>query len=178
AVLYYPALNRMARGLASPYAKADLGRRFSAVMIDGLLGLGAWVLYARSQSVLYLMGGAIYLLFRDSVAGRSLVEFCFSLLVIDLHSGSPCGRMGSITRNALFVLPGANATALFFEAASVVRDPQGQRLGDRLAQTQVVDGFGARDLAADFLHWWRDFMGNLDGVPQRRRKGPVRGRTG
>jgi len=28
----------------------------------------------------------------------------------------------------------------------VVRDPQGERLGDRLAETQVVDGFGAREL--------------------------------
>jgi hypothetical protein len=174
AVLCYPALNRMARGLASPYPKADLGKRFSAVMVDGLLCLTAWVLYGSSQSVLYLLAGAIYLLFRDSIAGRSLGKFCFGLVVIDLHSGQPCGRMGSVTRNAVLVIPGANVAALFFEATSVLRDPQGQRLGDRLAQTQVVEGFGARDLAADFLHWWRDVIGNLDGTPQRRRKVPVR----
>jgi len=124
--------------------------------------------------MLYLLAGALYVLFRDSIAGRSLGKFCFGLVVLDLHSRRPCGRMGSLTRNVLFMLPGANVAALFCEAASVVRDPQGQRLGDRLAQTQVVEGFGARDLAADFLHWWRDFIGNLEGVPQRRRKVPVR----
>jgi hypothetical protein len=174
AVFCYPALNLIARGLASPYAKADLGKRFSAVMIDGTLCLSAWVLYGHSRSVLYLIAGAVYVPFRDSIRGRSFGKFCFGLVVLDLPSRRPCGRMGSLTRNALFILPGVNVAALFFEAASVVRDPQGQRLGDRLAQTQVVEGFGARDLAADFLHWWRDFIGNLDGVPQRRRKVPVR----
>ena len=173
-LLCYPALNGMARGLASPYAKADLGKRFSAVMVDGLLCLSTWVLYGRSQSVLYVLAGVLYLLFRDSLAGRSLGKFCFGLVVIDLHSGRPCGRMGSMTRNALFVLPGANLVALFVESTSVLRDPQGQRLGDRLAQTQVVEGFGARDLASDFLQWWRDFVGNLEGTPQRRRRVPVR----
>jgi hypothetical protein len=55
-----------------------------------------------------------------------------------------------------------------------VRDPQGQRLGDRLAQTQVVEGFGARDLAAHFVRWWSDFIGNLDGTPRKPRRVPAR----
>ena len=174
AVAYYPALNRFARGLASPYAKADLGRRFSAAMVDGLLCVSAWFLYRSYDSVLYLLGGALYLLLRDSISGRSLGKFCFGLVVIDLHSKRPCGRMGSITRNALFVIPGANLAALFLESTSMLRDPQGQRLGDRLAQTPVVEGFGARALAADFMNWWRDFLGNLDGNPRRRRRVPAR----
>ena len=174
AVAYYPALNGMARGLASPYAKADLGRRFSAAMVDGLLCASAWFLYRSQDSMLYLLGGALYLLLRDSISGRSLGKFCFGLVVIDLHSKRPCGRMRSLTRNALLVIPGANLAAIFLESASVLRDPQGQRLGDRLAQTQVVEGLGARELAADFLAWWRDVVGNLDGNPRRRRRVPAR----
>jgi hypothetical protein len=34
-----------------------------------------------------------------------------------------------------------------------VHDAQGQRLGDRLALTQVVDGLAARELASAFVEW-------------------------
>ena len=173
-VIYYPALSKLARGLASPYAKADLGRRLSAFMVDGLLCMSTWFLYRSYQSTSYLFAGALYLVFRDSISGRSLGKFCFGLVVIDLQSSRPCGRLGSATRNLLFLLPGANLVAVFLESSSVVRDPRGQRLGDRLAQTQVVEGIGARDLAADFLYWWRDFLGNLDGTPRKPRRIPVR----
>lgn len=173
-VAYYPALSKVTRGLASPYAKADLGRRFSAVMVDGLLCMSTWFLYRSYGSALYVLAGALYLLFRDSISGRSLGKFCVGLVVIDLPTDRPCGRLGSVTRNALFLLPGANLVAVFLESVSVVRDPQGQRLGDRLAQTQVVDGLGARDLAADFLDWWHDFVVNLNGTPRKRRRAPVR----
>jgi len=54
-----------------------------------------------------------------------------------------------VARNVLFVLPGANIAALFLETWTLARDPLGLRLGDRLAMTQVVDGYGAKDLAKD-----------------------------
>lgn len=174
AAVYYPFFDRLARGLASPYVKADLGRRLSAAMVDALVCISIWLLLRNYGPLLYLPLGGLYVLLRDSIAGRSLGKLCFGLVVIDLHTGRPCGRFGSIMRNAVFVLPGANLAALFLEAASVVRDPQGQRLGDRLAQTQVVEGLGARDLASDFMEWWRDFIGNLDGTPRKRRRVPVR----
>jgi RDD family protein len=174
AALYYPSFNRLARGLASPYAKADLGRRLSAAVVDGLLCLTIWVLFKGHASALYLVIGSLYLLVRDSIAGRSLGKILFGLVVIDLHTGRPCGWVRSITRNAVFALPGANLAALFLESASVTRDPQGQRLGDRLAQTQVVEGLGARDLASDLVAWWRDFISHLDGNPRKRRRVPVR----
>ena len=174
AAIYYPSFNRLARGLASPYVKADLGRRLSAAMVDGLVCISMWLSFRRYGPVLYLPLVALYVLLRDSISGRSLGKLCFGLVVIDLHTGHPCGRFGSIMRNAVFALPGANLAALFLESASVARDPQGQRLGDRLAQTQVVEGLGARDLASDFVGWWRDFIGNLDGTPRKRRRVPVR----
>ena len=46
----------------------------------------------------------------------------------------------------LFLVPGLNVVAVILETVTTVRDPQGLRLGDRLAQTQVVEGLGAREL--------------------------------
>ena len=43
--------------------------------------------------------------------------------------------------------------AIFLEARTIVVDPQGQRLGDRLAQTQVIGGAGARDLVKSVQDW-------------------------
>jgi uncharacterized RDD family membrane protein YckC len=173
-IIYYPAFNRLARGLVSHYAKADLGRRSSAAMVDGLLCMSTLLLYRSYHSILFLAAGAVYVLLRDSFAGRSIGKFCFGLLVVDLQTGGPCRRRESAARNLVFLLPGANVAALFLEAASIVQDPQGQRLGDRLAQTQVIEGFGVRDLAADFARWWRDFIGNLDGTPRKPRRVPAR----
>jgi len=51
-----------------------------------------------------------------------------------------------VRRNLLFLIPGLNIVAVIWEIVTVVRDPQGQRLGDRLAQTQVIEGLGAREL--------------------------------
>jgi uncharacterized RDD family membrane protein YckC len=171
-------MRELARGLASPYAKADIGRRFCAVMVDSLFVMTGWFFYRQSESVLPLLAGLLYALLRDSTFGRSIGKFLFGLVVIDLETGRPCGRAGSAKRNVLFLLPGANLSAAFLEAVTIVRDPQGQRLGDRLAQTQVVEGFGARDLAAAFQRWWREFIAQLEGTPRRPRRVPVKSDLG
>ena len=170
AAIYYPSFDRLARGLASPYAKADLGRRLSAAMVDGLVCISIWLALRSYGPVLYLPLGALYLLVRDSISGRSLGKLCFGLVVIDLHTNQPCGASGSFKRNVLWILPGANVAAAFLETLAIIRDPQGQRLGDRLAQTQVVEGLGVKDLAAEFIRWWRGLFGEIEGSPERRRR--------
>jgi uncharacterized RDD family membrane protein YckC len=174
ALAYHPILARLSLALASPYAKAGVEKRALAAMIDGLLVTTALVLYVSSKFLPYLLIGALYLLLRDAVAGRSVGKFLCGLVVINLKTGRPCGRGASIGRNALLLLPGANIVAAFLEAATIVRDPQGQRLGDRLAWTQVVEGFGAKDVVAAVQAWWLDFVGSLDGNPRTRRRAPVR----
>ena len=161
-------------GLVSHYPKAHIGRRCLAGMVDGLLMMTAWILFGYYESVLYLLAGLLYLVLRDSLLGRSVGKFCFGLVVIDLHTGDPCGRISSMKRNILFLVPGPNFCAPFLELATIVRDPQGQRLGDRLAQTQVVEGLGARDLASAFQRWWRDFLDQLEPTPRRPRRLPVK----
>src|SRR5439155_459737 len=121
----------------------------------------------RSESILFVVAGAVYLLLRDAMWGRSVGKFFVGLVVISVETGQPCALGASLSRNVLLVLPGANIAAVFLEAATIVRDPQGQRLGDRFAQTQVVEGLGAKDLVAAVQEWWRDFIGQLDGNPRR-----------
>jgi len=112
--------------------------------------------------------GAIYAVLRNAVAGRSVGKFLCGLFAIDLRTGHRCGRSGSIKRNGLWLLLSANLVAAFLEAATLVRDTQGQRLGDRLASTQVVEGFGARDVVAALQAWWLDFIAHLEGNPRKR----------
>ena len=50
----------------------------------------------------------------------------------------------------MLLLPGANIAAAVLEALTIARDPLGQRLGDRIARTQVVEGLGARELVRLF----------------------------
>ena len=46
-----------------------------------------------------------------------------------------------------FVLPRADIVAVFLEASTIIRDPLGTTTGEpRFALTQVVEGFGAKDL--------------------------------
>jgi uncharacterized RDD family membrane protein YckC len=148
ALVYLPVATRLSRGLVSPYAKADMGRRFGAATVDGLLAATCLIAYRSLDSALFLFVGAIYVLLRDAlfVQGQSVGKFCFSLLVISLETGRPCSRAASVRRNLIFLVPGLNIVAAVLESVTAVRDPQGQRLGDRLAQTQVVDGLGAREL--------------------------------
>ena len=61
------------------------------------------------------------------------------------------------------------------EARTLLRDQQGMRLGDRLAMTQVVDGYGAKDLALD-VHALLERSAAQLGVStgRRRRRAPAR----
>jgi uncharacterized RDD family membrane protein YckC len=162
ALVYFPVLTRLSRGLLSPYPKADVRRRLYAATVDALLIMTTGFLYWNSKSVLFLVVGAAYLLLRDAMRGQSVGKFIFGLVVISLETGRPTTPSGSIRRNLLLLLPGANLVAVILEAVTIVRDPQGQRLGDRLAQTQVVEGLGAKDLLKSFQDWLSSLDGGVD----------------
>jgi len=155
---YFPIVTYLARGLVSSYSKVDLRRRFLAAAVDVSLVVTSVSLYTATGAVPFLVGAAAYVAIRDAIAGRSVGKFLFGLMVIHLESGRPAGGMASMRRNLLFLLPGANLVALGLESLMIVRDPQGQRLGDRLAQTQVVEGFTVGELARGLAEWWRRFL--------------------
>jgi uncharacterized RDD family membrane protein YckC len=174
ALVYFPIVTQLSRGLVSPYAKADVRRRLFAATIDGLIVVMNCLLYWTSDFGLYLAAGAAYLLFRDAIRGQSVGKFLLGLVVISLESGRPCSLAGSLGRNLLFLLPGANVVAIFLETRTVVRDPQGQRLGDRLAQTQVVEGLGAKDFVKSFQDGISDLLAEFDRDLGSRDRAPER----
>jgi GNAT superfamily N-acetyltransferase len=79
-------------------------------------------------------------------------------------------RRRGIGRLLLLLLPGANIVAIVLEARTIVSDPQGQRLGDRLAHTQVIEGAGARDLVKSFQDWLLSLASGLAEASGRRRR--------
>ena len=174
ALAYFPILTKLSRGLASPYSKADVWKRLCAAMVDGLIVVSMGVLYWTSGSALSVAGAAAYLLFRDAFSGQSIGKFACGLVVISLESGRPASLAASVRRNLMFLLPGANVVAVFLEARAITRDRQGQRLGDKLAQTQVVEGFGAKDLVKSFQETLMDIAGALGRGAGRRPRAPVR----
>lgn len=175
ALAYSSIVTHVTRGLISPYAKADVRKRLTAASIDGLLvatlSLFAWI----GGAPLYLVLGAGYLLLRDAIGGQSIGKILLGLVVIDLETGRVSSLSGSVKRNFLLLLPGANLVAIVLEARTIMSDPQGQRLGDRLAQTQVVEGAGARDLVKS-LQDWLVSLGEALGAASGRRRRRVPGR--
>ena len=173
AAVYFPMVTQLSIALVSPYAKADVRKRLFAATMDGVPVITAWLLYWDSGSPVFPVIGAGYVLLRDSMRGQSVGKLLLGLVVISLETGRPCTLKASVWRNVVFLIPGANVVAVFLEPLTVVRDPQGQRLGDKLAQTQVIEGFGVRDLAASFQRWWRSFLSELSPIVRKPGREPV-----
>lgn len=173
AAIYYPVLKYFARGVVSPYAKADPWRRFYAAATDGALVTTAAVLFQVTGALGFLVLGAAYLAARDAVAGQSVGKWLFGLVVISLETRRPVTPVASVARNVMLVVPGANVAAIFLEAATIVRDPQGQRLGDLMVNTQVVEGYGAHAVVRALLDWWRLSLPDLTRPKPKRAPGTV-----
>jgi uncharacterized RDD family membrane protein YckC len=174
ALAYFPVVTHLSRGLISAYAKADITKRLFAATTDGLIVVASVRLYWNSGWILYLAAAAAYMLFRDAIRGQSIGKLVFGLVVISLETGRPSSLATSVRRNALLLLPGVNVVAIFLEGVTIVRDPQGQRLGDRLAQTQVVEGLGAKDLVKSFQDWLMGLGADFRRAAGRRRRASVR----
>ena len=170
ALVYFPTLNYLSLGLVTPYPKVDVWKRLLASSVDGMPAIAAWFLYLRTESWWGAAAALLYLLLRDGIGGQSLGKLLVGLVVVNVQTGRLCTWKESALRNVFVLIPGANIVAVFLESITIIRDRQGQRLGDRLAQTQVIDGLGARDLATSFQEWWMGVFGNLERDRRRRRQ--------
>ena len=174
ALAYFPVVTHFSRGLVSAYAKADVTKRFLAATTDGVIVMAMGRLYWSSGWILYVAAAAAYVLFRDAMRGQSIGKLACGLVVISLETGRPASLATSARRNALLLLPGANVVAIFLEGLTIVRESQGQRLGDRLAQTQVVEGLGAKDLVKSLQDWLMSLGADFRRAAGRRRRASVR----
>ena len=149
----------------TPYAKADLGKRFLAVLIDGIIG---GILYAILSAVSMGLGWlayAAYILVRDGLSldfmdGRSLGKKLMKLRPVRLDGGAmdiqasimrnwPLA-IGTIISGLLFLFGGwrlywslswlatLGSLVALVEAILVVTDKEGRRFGDKQAGTQVI----------------------------------------
>jgi len=176
--LAYPAiLKRLSLGLLSPYAKVDPRKRIYAAILDMFMGLSVAMAAVTTGNVAYAAAAAAYLLLRDSLRGQSAGKFIIGLVVINVETGLPASWKDSARRNVLFLLPGANLAAVVLETRTLFDDPQGQRLGDRFAQTQVIEGAGAAEVLKELQDWLAAFDGQLGRSPGRRPRAPVRDRA-
>jgi len=173
ALVYFPTLTYLSVSLVSSYAKVDVRKRLLAAFLDGAPAIVAWLIYRRTGSPLALGAAAVYLLLRDAIGGQSLGKLVVGLVVVSVRTGRFCSWKDSVLRNIFVLIPGANIAAVFLESLTILRDPQGQRLGDRLAQTQVVEGLGAKDLAKSFQRWWEGLFGNLEREVRKPRRQPA-----
>ena len=151
------------------YAKADLGKRFVAALIDGIVAMViAWILSMGGIHMygLGLLAAGAYYLVRDGLAfdfmdGRSIGKKVMKLRPIRLDGGA-MDLETSIRRNwplalgnlviGLSYLIGGWGGFLFLtwlgflaglfalvEAVLVLTDADGRRYGDKFAGTQVID---------------------------------------
>jgi uncharacterized RDD family membrane protein YckC len=134
------------------YPKASLLLRGGARLADVAI---AWALY-QSTGPAGIVIALIYLLFADGMlGGQSPGKKLFGVKVMFLPTRSGARHRDSVLRNAPFglililsMMPELGAKAFGFglvvigtiEAVQCLRDPEGARLGDLWAQTQVIDG--------------------------------------
>jgi uncharacterized RDD family membrane protein YckC len=134
------------------YPKASMFLRGGARLVDCAI---AWLLY-KSTGPAGVVMALMYILFADAmIQGQSLGKKLFGVKAIFLPTRAPVRHRDSVLRNApfglviiLFMMPDLGLKAFIggvlviggIEAVRAIRDPQGLRLGDLWAQTQVIDG--------------------------------------
>lgn len=134
------------------YPKASLWLRAGARLVDVAI---AWVLF-KSTGPAGIVMALLYLVFADGMlTGQSPGKKLFGVKVVFLPTRQGARHRDSVLRNAPFglimilgMMPELGFRAFFagltviggIEAVRCLRDPEGLRLGDVWAQTQVIDG--------------------------------------
>jgi uncharacterized RDD family membrane protein YckC len=144
------------------YPKANLGDRIIASIFDMLftllLGALAIVLYlagilqasainsAAGIGIVLLTSAALvlpfgYLLVLDGLGrGQSWGKAALNLMVVSLDNNQPCGKLRSILRNFIsLILYGIPVVGWIIEPLFVLSSKDGRKLGDLVANTQVIE---------------------------------------
>jgi uncharacterized RDD family membrane protein YckC len=144
------------------YPRAPLGPRVAAILIDAIIAVSIVLpgflllvfglvenrresagLYTNIGGALFVIGGLWFFWYgfaKDGFrVGQSIGKRSAGLIVVHLATGQPCTRTQSLIRNLvhglLFMVGGL---PLLLEPLAVLLDPNGRRIGDHVAHTQVV----------------------------------------
>lgn len=138
------------------YAKASIGARFVAWIIDNVVGFvpigGAILLMAMTGErnatatnviiLLAAVGWAFYYTFaKDGFeGGQSFGKKAMNLMVVKLDTNRPCGVGDSCLRALVMLLLQLIPVAgWLIEPIALIVDDDGRRLGDKAVGTQVID---------------------------------------
>jgi len=137
---------RTIKVLKSPYLRANPVKRILAGIIDfAFCAIWFYAAEVFNKVSLYAII-LIYILAKDCFfSGRSIGKLFLGLAVIKVKDGSFCTIKESVVRNLIYVIPGINIAGLLFEIILIIYQENGMRIGDRLAQTQVVEGMQLHD---------------------------------
>lgn len=120
--------------MAEDFTPADWQTRSLAFLID-------LIIYT---ALFYGLGGLghflsmIYILFRDGIfAGQSIGKKVMGIQVVHTD-GRATHFVDSSFRNVLFLFYLLLPVAIVVESVALLRSPERQRLGDRIAQTRVI----------------------------------------
>ncbi len=123
--------------------RADWQTRSLAFLIDLIVYL----------ALFYSLGGfghflaMLYILFRDGLfSGQSVGKKVMGIQAVH-EDGRPVHFVDSSFRNVLFLFYVAFPVAIVVETISLFRNPDGRRIGDRIAKTRVVRKEAAAALA-------------------------------
>lgn len=155
-----PAVPQTASPAAS-YAKAPLGARVLALIVDGiiasaLLPVGIMLVIASATRdepsipglALIVVGGLWqlgYTLGRDAFGGAGAGKRLTGLVVLSSKTGHIAGAGPAVTRQVvLYALQLIPVVGTFIEPVMVLIDKDGKRVGDKAAKTQVVSRAAAQ----------------------------------
>jgi uncharacterized RDD family membrane protein YckC len=148
------------------YKKADIGKRFLAYLLDGLITLllfiPSLILISEFFVNLYTYGNSYmgdlaptklafgfilliipfsYSLLKDGLGnGQSYGKKALSLMVVNVNSNKPCSKTNSAGRNIMFsIISCVPYIGYIVEIVMVFANPESRKISDLVAGTQVID---------------------------------------
>lgn len=148
------------------YNKADLGKRFLACLLDGLITLLLFIpsialisevfinyfTYGYSSmssfnpsklifGFILLILPFIYILIKDGLGeGQSYGKRTLDLMVVNVNSNNPCSKSNSAGRNIMYsIICSVPYIGYLVEVIMVFANSEGRKLSDLVAGTQVIN---------------------------------------
>lgn len=117
--------------------KANIVNRLLAGAVDFGIAVVIYYIFKKPFNTII---ASIFILFRDSLGGgKSIGKIIFNLNTKKIQDETPAAYRESILRNFFFIIPIINYFMVVLEAFLIYWDINGSRVGDRIAETFIID---------------------------------------